>query len=161
MPGLPFAIFTPSLNYVSTFVLEKNGMPPQNLQLTKYYFRPQVDLLQGEMDNARVLGIAAAEEWYKGLEGSRKQKLATSARWEQWQSSGELRILLAAKAESPRPVTKPQAHQFSNPPGPRPPSGVVPQYAPPLSGSTNGSLPLSSPFAQGFAPGKSQVVARR
>ena len=40
------------------------------------------------MDAARALGDAAAQEWYKGLEKSGKDRLADSARWEQWEATG-------------------------------------------------------------------------
>lgn len=103
MPGLPFAFFTPSLNFVASLAL-RSTTPPANLQLTKYYFRPQIDALQRKLDDAKALSLAAAEEWYKGLEMSGKQTLANAARWEQWEVSGGLHSL-ATQLNKPSPVT--------------------------------------------------------
>jgi hypothetical protein len=99
MPGLPFAFFTPSLNFVASVTL-RSTTPPPNLQLTKYYFRPQVKKLQRELDEAKTLSLAAAEEWYKGLEMSGKQALADAMRWEQWETSGGL-LSLATQQHKP------------------------------------------------------------
>ena len=103
MPGLPFAFFTPSLNFVASFTL-RSTTPPPNLQLTKYYFRPQIDELQRKLDHAKALSLAAAEEWYKGLEMSGKQMLADAARWEQWETSGGL-LSLTTQHVKPSLVT--------------------------------------------------------
>ena len=103
MPGLPFAFFTPSLNFVASLTL-RSMTPPPNLQLTKYYFRPQIDELQRKLDNAKALSLAAAEEWYKGLEMSGKQILVDAARWEQWETSGGL-VSLASQYAKPSLVT--------------------------------------------------------
>jgi hypothetical protein len=103
MPGLPFAFFTPSLNFVASLTL-RSTTPPPNLQLTKYYFQPQIDTLQRKLDDAKALSLAAAEEWYKGLEMSGKQVLADSARWEQWETSGGL-LSLTTQHNKPSLVT--------------------------------------------------------
>lgn len=103
MRGLPFAFFTPSLNFVTSLTL-RSTTPPPNLQLTKYYFRPQIDELQQELENAKALSLAAAEEWYKGLEMSGKEILADAARWEQWEASGGL-LSLAGQHSNPSLVT--------------------------------------------------------
>jgi hypothetical protein len=103
MPGLPFAFFTPSLNFVTSLTLRSTA-PPPNLQLTKYYFQPQIDKLQRKLDDAKALSLAAAEEWYKGLEMSGKQMLADAARWEQWEVSGGL-LSLATQYSKPPLVT--------------------------------------------------------
>lgn len=102
-PGLPFAFFTPQLNFVTSLTL-RNTTPPPNLQLTKYYFRPQIEELQRKLDDAKALSLAAAEEWYKGLDMSGKQMLLDIARWEQWEASGGL-LSLATLASRPSLVT--------------------------------------------------------
>ena len=100
MPGLPFAFFTPSLNFVASLTLRSTTSTP-NLQLTKYYFRPQIEALQRKLDDAKALSMAAAEEWYKGLEISGKQLLADAARWEQWEASGGLLSLTSQNVKPP------------------------------------------------------------
>ncbi|EXJ88155.1 hypothetical protein A1O1_05083 [Capronia coronata CBS 617.96] len=84
LPGLPFAIFTPSLDYVASVVLRQVSIPP-DIQLTKYYFKPQLEDLQRSRDGVRALGAAALEEWYKGLEDLGQQQIAAAARFDQWQ----------------------------------------------------------------------------
>jgi len=103
MPGLPFAFFTPSLHFVTSLTLRNASHPPA-LQLTKYYFRPQVDDLKRKLDDAKTLSLAAAEEWYKGLEMLGEQRLAVAARWEQWETSGGL-LSLATQHGKPSLVT--------------------------------------------------------
>ena len=85
-PGLPFAVFTPSLNYVASITLHQS-QPPPKLSLTKYYFRPQVQALDAKMTGVRSLGQAATEEWYKGLEASGRSQMSDAARFEQWEAS--------------------------------------------------------------------------
>lgn len=99
MPGLPFAFFTPSLNFVTSLTL-RSLTPPPTLQLTKYYFRPQIDELRQKLEEAKALSLAAAEEWYKGLEMSGKELLADAARWEQWETSGGLLSLATQYSKS-------------------------------------------------------------
>jgi hypothetical protein len=103
MPGLPFAFFTPSLNFVASLTL-RSTTPPPNVQLTKYYFRPQIDALQRKLNDAKALSMAAAEEWYKGLEISGKELLADAVRWELWETSGGL-LSLATQHMKPPLVT--------------------------------------------------------
>jgi hypothetical protein len=86
-PGLPFAIFTPSLDYVPSVVLQQKDPPPQ-LQLTKYYFRPQIHQLQERLDEARQLGAAAVEEWYKGLDTTGQLAIAEATRFEHFEYHG-------------------------------------------------------------------------
>jgi hypothetical protein len=143
MPGLPFAFFTPSLHFVTSLTLRNASHPPA-LQLTKYYFRPQVDDLKRKLDDAKALSLAAAEEWYKGLEMLGEQRLAEAARWEQWESSGGL-LSLATHHGKPSLVagvhssysssgsshkavgTSPNAYGLSNPH-----SGWIGQTMPPI-----------------------------
>ena len=120
IPGLPFAVFTPSLNYVPSMTL-RQSQPPPGLSLTKYYFRPQVLTLESRMAEARSLGQAAVEEWYKGLEESGQSQMSDAARFEQWEASvashvhinsGSARRLSASTSTSP-PATTP-AHSMTS-----------------------------------------------
>lgn len=90
LPGLPFTIFTPNLDYVPSVTLRQKS-PPVGLQLTKFYFKAQLEELQRRRDNVRTLGIAALEEWYKGLDDLGQQHDAAAARFEQWDFQGSLR----------------------------------------------------------------------
>lgn len=92
LPALPFAFFTPSLNYVASITLRKEP-PPTGLQLTKWYFRPQVADMKSKLDSVRELGAATAEEWFKGLELDGKEKSADTARWEHWEFAGGFQMI--------------------------------------------------------------------
>jgi hypothetical protein len=87
LPALPFAFLTPTLNYVASITL-RSEPPPTGLQLTKWYFGPQVDEMKAKLDEVKELGAATAEEWAKGLEKDGKEKAADVARWEHWESAG-------------------------------------------------------------------------
>lgn len=153
MPGLTFAFFTPSFNFVTSISLR--SAVPANLQLTKYFFQPQIDELQREMDEAKALGFAAAQEWYKGLEKAGKDRLSDSLRWEQWEASGGPQRLL--NRQTPLSVvTSPDR------PGPSIPSSFShSSYAHPPDGTTRAGpqangLPLTmATHYQPPAPGKS------
>ncbi|OAL33011.1 hypothetical protein AYO22_00096 [Fonsecaea multimorphosa] len=88
-PGLPFAILTQELSYIPSTVIQQKS-PPPNLDLVKYYFRPQFEELQSEFHDVKDLGAAAVAEWYKGLETVGQQSNADAARFEQWELQGGL-----------------------------------------------------------------------
>jgi hypothetical protein len=93
LQGLPFAVFTPSLNYVTSVTLRQT-QPPARLQLTKYYFQPQIEELDRRQSEVRTLGPAATQEWYKGLEAHGKTQLADAARFEKWEQGSASQIQL-------------------------------------------------------------------
>lgn len=66
--------------------LEKDE-PPAKLQLTKYFYRPDVDELENRVIEVRGLGDAVVEEWSKGLETSGKARQDEAARLEKWELS--------------------------------------------------------------------------
>ncbi|RMZ78021.1 hypothetical protein DV737_g4081, partial [Chaetothyriales sp. CBS 132003] len=86
IPGLPFAGFTPSLNYVTSATLRHSQLPP-NLSLAKYYFRPQIQALESTVAEVRALGEGALAEWYRGLEKNGQSQMADAARFEHWEAS--------------------------------------------------------------------------
>lgn len=86
MPGLPFALFTQSMHFVPQ-ALVRDGPVPTGVELQKYYFEPDIRVLQEQANEARSLGVAAAEEWYKGLPLRGQQAQNDAARFEQWESS--------------------------------------------------------------------------
>jgi hypothetical protein len=96
LPALPFALFTPSMQFISSIAL-RGSQSSSSLNLTKYYFKPHIQAMKREFDEVKALGSATAEEWVKGLETNGKEKLADAARWEQWEMSGGLKILRTAQ----------------------------------------------------------------
>jgi hypothetical protein len=75
------------MDYVPSALLERAHPPPQ-VQLIKYYFRPQLQELQARRESVKALGAPALEEWYKGLESSGTQKILDAARFDQWELQG-------------------------------------------------------------------------
>ncbi|EEP76598.1 predicted protein [Uncinocarpus reesii 1704] len=103
VPAIPFAFFTPSMNFVSSVVLRSN-QPPTGLSLTKFYLKSHIEAMRAKFEEVKTLGSATAEEWVKGLEGNGKEKIADSARWEQWELTGGLRSVRTANTfQSGRP----------------------------------------------------------
>ena len=96
LPALPFAFFTQSLDYVAALTL-RNTSPPPDKPLTKFYFQSHLDEMKQKFAEVKTMGTAAAEEWFKGLENTGKEKLADAARWEQWELTGGLHELLSWK----------------------------------------------------------------
>lgn len=87
-PGLSFAFFTQSLHFIPQYLCR--GPIPLDIDLHKYHYAPEIELLQDEAKSAREFGSAAAEEWLKGLasRGRIVQKFATQM--EEWESNGGL-----------------------------------------------------------------------
>ncbi|KAK2759043.1 hypothetical protein FQN54_003142 [Arachnomyces sp. PD_36] len=100
LPALPFALFTPSMHFISSIAL-RGSQSSANFNLTKYYFKPHIQAMKREFDEVKALGSATAEEWVKGLETNGKEKLADAARWEQWEMSGALKFVRAGKYLEP------------------------------------------------------------
>ena len=84
MPGLSFALFTQSMHFAPQ-ALVRDGPVPVGVELQKYYFKPDIDALQEQANEARSFGAAAAEEWYKGLPARGQQAQNDAARFEQWE----------------------------------------------------------------------------
>ena len=96
LPGLPFALFTQSMDYVP-LALTRQSIPP-GLELRKYHLISDLEDLQQELNQVRLLGVGAAEEWLKGLSNRGKEAVADAERFEQWDARGGPRhasILLA------------------------------------------------------------------
>ena len=101
LPALPFTFLTQSLHVVSSVTL-RGSAPPPGIQLVKYFFRPHIEEIKKDLEEAKSMGSATAEEWVKGLETAGKDKLADAARWEQWEGNGGLRALISRQSVKPR-----------------------------------------------------------
>ncbi|OCL11927.1 hypothetical protein AOQ84DRAFT_335103 [Glonium stellatum] len=85
LPALPFAFVTSDLNLIpAAAFLESISLPP-NLKMAKYYYKPHVQEMQRELEEAKSRGFAAADEWSKGLESRGKERMSNSERWERWE----------------------------------------------------------------------------
>ena len=59
----------------------------------KCYYKPHLDDIKRQSEEAKELGAASAEEWMKGLAGQGQRRLEDAIRWEQWESKGGLKKL--------------------------------------------------------------------
>lgn len=94
--GLAPAFFTADMNYISSVALRNLVTSPSAppVELEKRFFKPHIEELKKKFENVKTLGLAAAEEWVKGLEANAKEKSADAARWETWEATGGLTKLL-------------------------------------------------------------------
>ena len=98
--GLSYAYMTNDLDYVNTMIV-KSGCSPES-PLTKWYLRSDALALASTGDQVQDLGIAAVEEWYKGLAGPGTERMSDAARFERYEISGGLTRLLSSFYESVR-----------------------------------------------------------
>jgi hypothetical protein len=56
--------------------------------LTKIYWKEHVAAIKDEFEMVKKMGLAAAEEWIKGLEDRGKEARNDHARWEKWGAAG-------------------------------------------------------------------------
>jgi hypothetical protein len=86
MTALPFVFLTTELHVIPAATLQSG--PPNSIQISKHFFKPQIENLKQEFDDVKAMGSAAAEEWMKGLEGRGRERRNDAARWERWDVSG-------------------------------------------------------------------------
>ncbi|KAJ9157869.1 Protein lifeguard 1 [Pleurostoma richardsiae] len=87
IPSLPFVLVTQELQAFSPTLLER-GQLPANAQVTKLFWSTDVENMTQEFAEVKSLGVAATEEWLKGLEGRGKSRQVDSAKWENWANTG-------------------------------------------------------------------------
>lgn len=85
--GLPFIILTENLNLISQTIIESAGIMPLGLRISKWYLKRHVQEVKASLERAREHGHHSEEEWFKGLENSRKERLSDALRWEKWELS--------------------------------------------------------------------------
>jgi len=96
MPAVGFALVTPELHVVPAGLLER-GQVPASTKVEKLFWSDDVDKLMHEFQGVKELGLAAAEEWIKGLETRGTKSRHDTWRWEKYASSGgvgQMRTLL-------------------------------------------------------------------
>lgn len=90
LPGLPAGFLTTEMHVVAPQTMQGERSPIQG-QLSKIYWKTQVDDIKAEFEEVKGLGSAAAEEWLKGLEVRGKLAVADASRWEKWDILGGVR----------------------------------------------------------------------
>ncbi|KAL8952068.1 MAG: hypothetical protein Q9222_001979 [Ikaeria aurantiellina] len=88
--ALPFAFVSSALNYIPNTLL-KESTAPSSTRISKHYYKPHIQEVKRQLDNARDLGAASADEWSKGLYDEGKERINDAIRWEQWEAKGGLR----------------------------------------------------------------------
>lgn len=89
-------------------------------QATKVFWGEQVENIKAEFEAVKKLGLAATEEWMKGLEARGKLALADASRWEKWFMSGGVQQMRMESASTSRQissavdVTIPASSMFPN-----------------------------------------------
>lgn len=126
LPALPFAYFTQAFDFVAALTMRTNTPDEQP---TKYYYGPDLDEIKQKFAEVKAMGSATADEWFKGLANSGKEKLADASRWEQWEASDGLHDLLAWKD---LPVEAPIFEEHTSPPSIHslPANSALPQIPP-------------------------------
>ena len=81
---------TATNHFVSNAALQGMAhLPP--LKMEKHYYKPHIEDIKKRLNEARSLGAASAEEWFKGLPTEGKARIDDATRWEQWEFKGGLK----------------------------------------------------------------------
>jgi hypothetical protein len=86
------------------------------VEITKHYYKDQVDQITQELEQAQGRGPAAAEEWSKGLEFRGKKRMRTAETWERWEIKFQLWLNQSAQNRSISSVT-PASSAYRRPSG--------------------------------------------
>lgn len=135
LPGLPFIFLTQDQHIIPTSVIQQAATIPPGIHPRKCYYTTQVDVIKQELEEAKSLGAAAAEEWFKGLEAQGKARISDAERCERWETTRVPQATLNEYVTSPPPVFQPFTphHPASVPMDPRgwtAPSGQAAMYSP-------------------------------
>lgn len=83
-PALPFALLTNDYNYITAYTLQ-SATTPADIEIAKYYYKPHVEAITQDLNDALGRGPAAAEEWSKGLAATGKERMRVAENWERWE----------------------------------------------------------------------------
>ena len=112
LQALPFAFVTETNHYIAHSVLRSAAAPPL-VPLTKRYYKPHIEEIKRQFEDAKELGTASAEEWIKGLASRGQERLEEIIRWEQWESKGGLKKVNTrpkVHIQAGNRVAKPETH---------------------------------------------------
>ena len=104
LQALPCVFLTQFNDCVSPSNL-RNGIPPTEIQITKYFFKSHLHKIETRFTEVKELGSGPVEEWIKGLDAEKKNSMQDAARWEQWEAKGGL------KKVNQRPSARSGAYQ--------------------------------------------------
>ncbi|KAF2109412.1 hypothetical protein BDV96DRAFT_585543 [Lophiotrema nucula] len=83
-PALSYALITSDQHYIPAYTLQ-SATTPADVEIAKYYYKPHVEEIMKELEQAQGRGPAAAEEWAKGLEARGKERMKAAENWERWE----------------------------------------------------------------------------
>lgn len=132
--------------------LVRDGIP-FGVVLQKFYFKSDIALLEQRLQQAKFYGSAAAEEWLKGISSEGKAAQSDAARFQQWESQGQLQALRQAldyRANAKQAMPKHRATVHALPA--RPPTNDI-AYSPPPGASALTFSTLPPMPSHGLAPG--------
>ena len=112
LQALPSAFVTETDHYIAHSVL-RNATAPPLVPLTKRYYKPHIEEIKRQFEDAKELGTASAEEWTKGLASRGQERLEEIIRWEQWESKGGLKKVNTrpkVHVQAGNRVAKPETH---------------------------------------------------
>lgn len=101
--ALPPLFLTQFNDWISEATLSSQPAPP-HLQIRKFYYQTHVDLILNQFREVKDLGEAASEEWLKGLDLQRQERLHDANRWEQWEQNGGLRNFMTNRTQKTPPA---------------------------------------------------------
>ena len=90
LQALPFALVSEADGYIGNHVIRNNNMS-STVMISKYYYKPHIEDMKRQLNDAKDLGTASAEEWTKGLACQGQHRLEGVLRWEQWEAKGGLK----------------------------------------------------------------------
>ena len=89
---MPFAFITKSNEVVSSIALQNPRDVPLDLEIRKVYYTPHIEKIQYELDVARTIGSAVAEERFNAMKSRQEARMRGTQDWERWQSVDSGRI---------------------------------------------------------------------
>ncbi|KAI9794322.1 MAG: hypothetical protein M1833_000414 [Piccolia ochrophora] len=87
LAALPFIFVTPSLHVITPTMLQK-ATPRPTLQMTKVFFKADIQVIMHQFDDVRAESPAATEAWINGLEKQAKENSDNAGQWERWFTTG-------------------------------------------------------------------------
>ncbi|TAQ85029.1 hypothetical protein B7494_g6645 [Chlorociboria aeruginascens] len=103
MIALPFVFLTNDLHVITTTALENAQTAPSSQHLTKVFLKVHVEEIKKEFSEVSLLGSAAAEEWFKGLDDRGKERKSDASRWERLELTG---VIARMRSSEPHEMLK-------------------------------------------------------
>lgn len=141
MSALPFIFITNELQILPLATVQ-SGRTPQSISIAKVFFNAQLEAIKNEFTSVKDLGLAAVEEWLKGLDDKGKEARNDAARWEKWDNTGGVATMRAVESqETWKTTTRSDSSTYTT--GKQQPQQPIPATNGNSQVSTPSSIPLS------------------